>query len=81
MCNFGWQMPFMGFPMGGIVSLLVVAALIAVLFKCYSARQADKSMHSVVADKNSSLHILEMRLARGEISIEEFEKLKQILQV
>lgn len=81
MCTFGWQMPFMGFPMGGIVSLLAIAALIAVLYKYHNTRQTDKSVHSVVADKNSSLHIVEMRLARGEISIEEFEKLKQVLHV
>lgn len=79
MCALGWQTPFWGMHLGGLTTLLLVAVVIVIASKWYSAHQQGKSLHSVVADKHSSLQILENRLARGEISIEEFEKLKQVL--
>lgn len=80
MCNFGWQMPFMGFPAGGIFPLLMLAVLAYIAYKMYNASQQGKKTDNATADKNASLHILKNRLARGEIDVEEFEKLKQILQ-
>lgn len=80
MCTLGWQTPFWGMHLGNLTTLLLVVVLIVLAGKWYSAQQHAKSVHSAGADKHSSLQILENRLARGEISIEEFEKLKQVLQ-
>lgn len=74
-------MPFMTSPLGGIFSLILLAVLGYMVYKVFSTGQQKKHTDSAVADKHASLHILETRLARGEISIEEFEKLKAVLQV
>lgn len=80
MCSFFWQMPFMAFPMGGIVSLILLLALGYMVYKLYSTAQQTKHVNTAAADKDASLDILKNRLARGEIHIEEFEKLKAVLQ-
>lgn len=79
MCRYGWHESIMGFPMGSIVTLILLMALMVLAYKLYTNHQQGRSFNSVFSDKSSSLQILENRLAKGEISIEEFEKLKQIL--
>jgi putative membrane protein len=84
-CNY---LPFLGgsgwaggfFP-GGILSLLVWG-LILLLFvyaavRIFKAVTADKS--GLHRDRTDSLSILKIRYAKGEISSEEFNKMKQIL--
>lgn len=80
MCGNGWHASFMGFPAGNMFFLLLIALLIAIVWKLYTTNRISKSIQNVSADKSSSLQILENRLAKGEISIEEFEKLKHVLQ-
>lgn len=68
-------------PMGGIFSLILLVAVACIVYKVYSARQQKQPVSSAAADKYASLQILETRLVRGEINIEEFEKLKAVLQL
>ncbi len=71
MYNFGFH-PW-GF--GPWIFLLILGLLAYLLF---NAIRGHKKTHC--NEKNDSLEILKNRLARGEISIEEFERLKSYLQ-
>lgn len=73
MSNFG------GHPwgLGTIIFLLLLGLMGFAIIRAVSGR---KDTRNHVNDRNDSLEILKIRLARGEISIEEFERLKSYLQ-
>ena len=79
-CIAGFPPVFRGMPMGilGIV-LLIVLGLI--LFKLFSNKNVapKNSARPTATDQEDSLHILKVRLAKGEIDVEEFNKLKSSL--
>jgi len=70
-----------GFFPGGIVYLLVWGLII--LFFVYVAVQIFKAVTSDKSSQNrdriDSLAILKVRFAKGEISSEEFQKMKRVL--
>lgn len=55
--------------------LLVIAGVGALLWTAFKPRRSSGSS----ADRADSLEILKLRLARGEISIEEYNTLKSML--
>ena len=73
MSNFG------GHPwsFGTIIFLLILGFLAFTVIRAVSGRRDTRNYFS---DRNDSLEILKMRLARGEICAEEFERLKSYLQ-
>jgi putative membrane protein len=62
----------MGHSLWGLVLVLVLGILI---WNAVSARRGGNS----VADRADSLAILKLRLAKGEITIEEYNTLKSML--
>lgn len=72
MSNFGGH-PW-GF--GTIIFLLILGLLVYAVIRAVGGR---KDTRNHISDRNDSLEILKIRLAKGEISIEEFERLKDYL--
>ena len=70
-----------GFFPGGILYLLVLGLI--VLFFVYAAVRIFKAVTAERSgshrDRNDSLAIIKVRFAKGEISSEDFNKMKQIL--
>jgi putative membrane protein len=62
----------MGHSLWGILLLVGLGALIWTMFR---SRRGGNS----AADRSDSLEILKLRLAKGEITIEEYNTLKSIL--
>ena len=52
----------------GLILIILAAALIYMIFKTQKK------------DKNTSIDILKERLAKGEISVDEFDRLKAVLK-
>ena len=73
MSNFG------GHPwgLGTIIFLLLLGLMGFAIIRAVSGR---KDTRNHVNDRNDSLERVKIRLARGEISSEEFERLKSYLQ-
>lgn len=65
----GWMM---GHSLWGLVLVVVLGILI---WNAMSTRRGENS----VADRTDSLAILKLRLAKGEITIEEYNTLKSML--
>lgn len=73
MSNFG------GHPWGfGTIVFLLVLGLLA--YTVIRAANGCRDKRNHFSDRNDSLEILKIRLAKGEISSEEFERLKGHLQ-
>lgn len=74
-CNFG---PWAG---GGwmvghsLTSLVLLVILGLIVWSLFRTRRTDCSR----SDREDSLEILKTRLAKGELSIEEYQKLKSML--
>lgn len=73
MSNFG------GHPwgLGTIIFLLVLGLMAYAVIRAVFGRKDPRNHFT---DRNDSLEILKTRLAKGEITIEEFERLKGYLQ-
>lgn len=61
---------------GTIIFIAILVALAVVLVRAFT-RRTDNRSH--IRDKVDSLAILKVRLARGEISVEEYERLRTYL--
>ncbi|PKN41694.1 MAG: hypothetical protein CVU60_09915 [Deltaproteobacteria bacterium HGW-Deltaproteobacteria-18] len=70
-------LPWFGGWMGGpsLLGLLLAAGIGLLLWNAFKPRRHPGSS----ADRADSLEILKLRLAKGEISIEEFNTLKSII--
>lgn len=66
---------------GGLIFLLILILIIAVLIYVAIRIFSSRSRNSVTPsqDRIDSLQILKVRFAKGEISQEEFTKMKQII--
>ena len=73
MSNFGGH-PW-GF--GTIIFLIILGLLVYAVIRAVSGRKDTRNHFN---DRNDSLEILKIRLARGEIDVAEFERLKSYLQ-
>lgn len=74
-CGYMSFMPFGGW-FGVLTSLLFLALLVYLAVKLFGSR-ASTGNHA--ADRQDSLKILKIRLAKGEISTDEFNTLKNVL--
>jgi len=78
----GWAYPgagnfFLRFgPFGGIIGLLIIVVLIALIYKLFKSSRLGTNASS---DKHDSLMVLKSRFARGEISLEEYQRMKEVL--
>ena len=63
---------------GGLHSFGLVVAAVLVVYLVYRCFFKSKPLHHIL-DRRDSLEILKTRLASGEISTEEYDKLKNIL--
>jgi putative membrane protein len=76
---FGIGKFFMGFgPFGGLLSLLLFILVIYLLFKIV---RSFIPTSKATSDKNDSLVILKNRLAKGEITKEEYSRMYEILKI
>lgn len=73
MSNFGGH-PW-GF--GTIIFMIILGLLAYAVIRAVSGRKDTRNHFN---DRNDSLEILKIRLARGEIDVAEFERLKSYLQ-
>ena len=71
--NYGWG-PGMGFGLGGIFMILFWG--LAILGIVYIVKQATTKKSATICRQETPLDILKIRYAKGEITKEEFEKLK-----
>ena len=63
-------------PIGGIMGVLIMIVLLILLYKLFKALTPGTNAAS---DKNDSLMILKSRFARGEISLDEYQRMKDAL--
>ena len=63
-------------PFGGIIGLLIFVVLIALIYKLV---QSSRTGSNAASDKHDTFMILKSRFARGEISLEEYQRMKEIL--
>jgi uncharacterized membrane protein len=81
-CNFYSDMPFTGpFLSQGFFSVLLPMLLlfIGMLFILYLHKKAHERNKSSKFDNGDSMEILKIRYAKGEISGDQFRKIKQAL--
>lgn len=75
-CGFPVSSPWMGgTTFWGLGAILLLVALLGLFL--FGSRRADKTR---VADREDSLGIIKMRLARGELSQEDYQEIKKILE-
>lgn len=75
-CGFPVSSPWMGgTTFWGLGAILLLAALLG--FFLFGSRRANKTR---IADREDSLGIINMRLARGELSQEDYQEIKKILE-
>lgn len=82
MHNFGWG----GIVIGGLSWLILLAALVALvivgirtLTRSQNLRRAEAGQTPTVMQTNTALEILKERYARGEITKEQYESMRQDL--
>jgi len=80
-CNWGGMFGTGGWPLGGnlfglLLTILFMAGLISVISLIVEKFSQKRSSHS---DRLDSLNIIKERFARGEISSEEYKRMKDIL--
>jgi putative membrane protein len=75
--NQGWHMMYYG--CGGIIMWLLLLIVVGLLV--YLAAQLSRGGSNEKKSQETALDILKKRDARGEINTEEFERIKQDLQI
>ncbi|MGB3223257.1 MAG: SHOCT domain-containing protein [Desulforhopalus sp.] len=63
-------------PFGGIMRLLIIIVLIVLIYKLF---RGSRPGTNAASDKHDSLNILKARFARGEISLEEYQRMREFL--
>jgi putative membrane protein len=71
-CSFGRALGWGGWWIEGILCLLAVGAALYLLTRLLGSKSVNR-------DRRDSLEILKLRLAKGEISLEEYTTLKNVL--
>jgi len=73
--GFGWG--WMWF--GGIVLVLILAALIVLIVRLFTAGASSRALHAAPISASSARQTAEERLARGEITPDEFGQIARAL--
>ena len=60
-----------------VIATIVIVALALCLLRAFLPRGRSRGRH---ADREDSLRILKTRLARGEVSYEEYRRMKEVLE-
>lgn len=76
--NFPWFPGFGGFGFSWLLILLVIVGLIWLLRRPGSG--ADEHRRSARSDRDDALRILQQRLAGGDITQEEYERLRRAVE-
>lgn len=76
--GFGWVWGWMWF--GGIILVLILAALIVLIVRASTAGTSSHNGQSPHAPASSARQIAEERLARGEITPDEFRQIARALE-
>lgn len=63
-------------PFGGIMGVLLIIVLIGLIYKLF---RESRPGTNAASDKHDSLKILKARFARGEISLEEYQRMREFL--
>lgn len=71
-CSFGRAFGWGGWWIEGILCLLAVGVALYLVSRLFGSKTVNR-------DRNDSLEILKLRLAKGEISLEEYTTLKNVL--
>ena len=79
-CVSTFSQRFYGMPMS-LIGIVVLVLLVLFLFKLFTKETTVNNylQRPVNSDAEDSLHILQVRLAKGVIGVEEFERLKSYL--
>ncbi len=76
-CFVGWGHHLMGGGIfGSLFSILLLVVIVAVIYRLFFAKKPSSSKDR---DTEDSLTILDSRLAKGEISEEEYRRIRDIL--
>lgn len=76
---YGWGWGWVWMWLGGVVLILILAALVVLIVRGYTVGAASPNRHTPQAPTSSARQILEERFARGEISPDEFQQLIRVL--
>jgi len=77
-CFAGWGHHFMGGSIfGSLLSILLLLVVVAVIYKVFFSKKFKAGSKN--RDAEDSLMILDSRLAKGEITEEEYHRIRKIL--
>lgn len=76
-CGFNSILPWGGGFLSLLIWAVIILALILVIVKIFQHLSVDRTYRN---DRNDSMDILRVRFARGEITQEEYMKMKKILE-
>jgi len=80
MCWFWWSnFGYWGWFIMGIIGLVILLLFGYSIYRFFEKRQQESDVSNYTLRKNRSLEILKERLARGEITEDEYERLKEKL--
>ncbi len=66
----------------GVMGFLIIALIIIIIAVfIFQLFKSNRSINSETLDKKDSFEILKIRFAKGEISDQEFQKMKEILRL
>jgi putative membrane protein len=81
--SFGWSTHWDGGGGGWVMSLIGLAVLAAILWAVFHGGDRFRDTghrQGARADRDDALRILKRRLAEGDISLEEYERLRQAVE-
>jgi len=80
MCWFWWlNFRFWGWSIMGIIGFGILILFSYLIYKSLEKRQQETNRSDYVSRNDRSLEILKERFAKGEISEQEYEKVKKLL--
>lgn len=75
-CDIGYITSFGGGVVGVIICGLIIVAILALLYRISRTNNSNASKN---LDKKDSLEIIKARYAKGEINVQEYQRMKDVL--